>query len=182
MIDYGLNYDEFVIQEISYVTVANGSFFKSISGPLVLTNQNILFFELNFMGNVKEKHKYPISSIKKYDGQAQIKYDNQRFRLTIYLQNTTLNFCNVSETKNCYEFINGINKLLFGDDAKLVNSSIPFLNTFVNTINSAKEGLGINKKEKEKKVVKCEGCGCEVVGIINKVVNCPYCNRPTKIL
>jgi hypothetical protein len=180
MINYDLDFDEVVIQEFRMATLVNNKMFATSSGPLVLTNHSIIFYELNFIGKVKRKIKYPLNTIKTYNNQAQVKYDV--YTIIIYTQTETIGFRVGDYKSECYKFINNINKILFGDDAIEIKEKSPGLEAISNAFSSIKASLGFDTdKSKEKIVVKCEGCGSDFSGLKSTVVKCPYCGRPKKL-
>ena len=180
--NYDLGVNEVIIMEFQRATLKTDKIFSAPTGNLVLTNLGINFYELGLTNKIKNTRKYPLSSIKTYNKVVQIKYEEVGL-LTIYLQTETITFRVQQTKKECINFINEVNKLVFGENAETITYKSPTMQAVSDIFSQVKDSLGIKGTifAKEKVVKKCEGCGCQYEGEKDTVVNCPYCGQPNKM-
>lgn len=103
--------------------------------------------------------------------------------LVIYLQTETITFRVVQSKKECFRFINEVNKLVFGADAEVIKDKNSPLESLSSVFSQVKDYLGIPDKDDiiEEVAKKCDGCGYENKGKKGTVVKCPYCGKPNQM-
>ena len=158
---------------------------------LYLTNKNIVAVgekKLSFGRKTKEMIKYPLSSIKIYENEAQaLITDHPKGMpfLDIYFISGQESFA-MHHKKDVIEWVKKINELLTGEKKSSAQKNdriiIPGADTVAKalkgTIDTYKDTFKIKKKSK---TVKCPNCGAPVSGTKGTDVKCSYCGSPVNI-
>ena len=185
MNNYDLQFDEVLIHEGRYTVETSD---RKGKGPqdIAITNKNIIILVKGLFGGVKEIRKYPISSVKQFDGKAALRFDEKILEggtLTISLTNCEMRFSFSQENKKYgRDIANTINKLVTGSEENIVQSAVPGMDIIADTL---KGTLDVFKKSFStpagKKSIVCPGCNADIVGTVGSVISCQYCGKQIHI-
>lgn len=187
MEDLRLDYDEAVILENERVRRGTGMM-VNFTNKLVLTNKNLIIVEYNMLRKPKNIEKLPLSSIRTYNGQAQVsvKRDVSGYTaLDIYFNNGPEKFTFMAMTnKEPQKWMDSINSLIngvavsMGTDKTAVENAAEIVADSIASVAGAFTSA-FNKRMNKDKVsaVQCPSCSAFVKGQVGTVAMCPYCGR-----
>ena len=181
MNNYDLQFDEVIMHEGRYTIETSDRKGKG-SQDIAITNKNIIILIKGFFGGVKEIKKYPISSVKQFDGKAALRFDEKLLdggTLSISLMNCEMRISFAQEEKKAGKDIaNTINKLVTGSDENIIQNTVPGMDVIADTLKGTFE---VFKKTfstpQGKKTIVCSGCNADVVGTVGSVITCQYCGK-----
>lgn len=187
MDNYHLEPDEAVLTECENTTLEEGKLLNA-SGTLILTSKNLIWLTKNMFGKTKSVQKYPLTDIKIFNNEAQVKLDEkigEYFLLSVFFKTAQLRF-RLMERKKARELLNNINKLVTGSEDDLVAAeAIPgvefIANAIKDTASTFMKAFGIKVNQPEPVTAKCGNCGAPISGLSGQVVKCPYCDTNTKL-
>lgn len=184
-----LGVDEVVL--IKSERVLHGGTLAGYTDTLILTNKYVIYIKRNIWGKAKETKKFPLASIKMYNGKPQAvlnKAANGFPTLDIYFQTSeeTFGFQSKSEVIKWCEKINEAitgEKSSIGDDTNsmfTIPGTEELARTLKATFDTYKEAFGIKTKKEDKPQTascRCSGCGAPNTGIKGETKKCPYCGN-----
>lgn len=171
---YTLNEDEVFIMRAPNVTV--GTFGKV---ELVLTSKNIIQINKGFLGGDKGAEKYPLASLKVYNGKANIvatKNKAGRRQIELFFCGFEKTYCfdNVFSQNKWVAEVKKAHKQYLEDAEKARKQAAEKGNIIKSLTNSAKNI--IPKRELTCQQFKCEKCGADLRGIKGEMIRCEYCD------
>lgn len=198
MENYHLYSDETVLVEIQGALREINSF-KTETGNLVLTNRDIIWATKNFFGKLANFQRFPITDLKVFNGEVQIKAVN-RHKLTFnretkeycnaqfFFTNTQMEFGQV-EYYQVRDILRYVTPILTHQEYYEPEESLPkksfaaipgaqfVARTLKGTVDTFKETFSEGKTVQSQETVSrfCSQCGASVQGIKGRTVYCQYC-------
>ena len=173
-----LGFDEVVLSELN--NAHDASSFTTKLCNVVLTNKRIIISKIGAFGKTKLLFDKPLSDVKTYNGNAQVKLNSVSGVLTqidVYLSSGKLSFkLTGAGNTDAIRFANELNHIVTETDADLYSESgndtgaKAFMKTFLGQTSAE-----IKKVKNEKVALRCAGCGASFEGIKGRVAKCPYC-------
>ena len=187
MEDLRLDFDEAIILENDKVKRGTG-LMSNYTNKLVLTNKNLIFVEYNMLRKPKNIDKLPLSSIRTYDGQAQVsvKRDVSGYvSIDVYFNNGPEKFTFLSmSTKEPKIWADNINNLINGvavsmrTEKSVVENAAEFAADSIASVAGAFTSAFSKRMKKDKfSAIECPSCSATVKGQVGTVGICPYCGR-----
>lgn len=181
---YQLGTDEVVLAESEHVTEDSSSL-KAETGNIAITNKHFIWAPKNFFDKFKRFEKYPITSIKVYNGKPQVILDgdrNGRTILKVYFKDRDLRFR--LDKKKAREIVEAVGCALTGDNMGFRGSTVSAVENVARKLRGSidvfKTAWGESKLS-EQVSASCKNCGAQLVGSKNRIVKCPYCDSRQKL-
>lgn len=176
---YTLDEDEAFIARASDVTV--GMFGKA---DLILTNKNIVQINKGFWNEETGFEKYPLSSLKVYNGKANIvvtKNSAGKHQVELYFNNSEkiYSFDKVSAESKWISDVKKAHRQYLENAEKARRKSSKNVNIFKVLTDSAKSL--VPQHISIPKAFKCRKCGAELHGLKGENIRCEYCNYENTI-
>lgn len=176
---YTLDEDEAFIARASDVTV--GIFGKA---DLILTNKNIVQINKGFFGEETGFEKYPLASLKVYNGKANIvatKNNSGKHQVELYFNNfeKTYFFDKIFTENKWISDVKKAHRQYLENVEKAHRRAGKNVNVFKTLTDSAKSL--IPKHVPISKTIKCRKCGAELHGRKGENIRCEYCNSENMI-
>ena len=173
-----LSPNEYVLAELREVQDNNSIIAKLFN--VTLTNQRIIFCKIGAFGKEKFAFDKQISSVKVFNGEAQVKVTTvhgTQTKLDIYFDSDQLSFgINGAGNTEAIQFANALNKTVTNTDIDLY--SLTGSETGFSAFKKAFWGINsieAKKHHNQKVAMRCSGCGATFEGIKGKTSRCPYC-------
>lgn len=157
-------------------------------GELFLTNKRLVWAKKTAFGNkIKEMKELPLSQIKMYNGEPQVRVTGQLMEPELQIQHNggiaTISFMNKRTTNN---WMDEIHIAITGQKSssssdRLGNLAIPGMDILgkgiKDSVGAFAAGLGVkNKLIKDKNVTTtCSACGAPISGIKGEKIICEFC-------
>ncbi|MCC8140802.1 MAG: hypothetical protein LIO67_10995 [Lachnospiraceae bacterium] len=153
MASYNLESEEAIILQSS--CVMHGGLMSAYTDEIILTNMNFIYVSKGIFGNVKNIMKYPLESIKVYQGIAQAlvaKAQNGDEALQINFEQGTEIYCFQNDPEEETEkWVNGINRIITGSPSPYIQPEDDewfFAGAIRDTVGVFKDALGFKKEKK----------------------------------
>lgn len=179
--DYQLLPHEYMVMNSDHVSFGKNGL---STDELILTNLHLIYIKKGLWGGKKDQVTIPINQIKIFEGKPQVSVTktNGVKRLEIYYNGGQAIFA-FNNTKDTDKWARNIIKLISGDtsnfetlgDSSLFGADV-LAETFKDTFDTFKAGLGIKDAEPEKISTKCSFCGAPLSGQVKQTVRCVYCD------
>ncbi len=187
--EFQLKPEEAVVYSAQKVGYGDNPFNKN--NDLILTNQALIFIKKDLFGKTKEVVRYPLSDICISNGKPQviksmINSVNASFDvyLTYGVEKFKFDFSSDVEewVASTIETITGqkVERKTGFEDFAGFDDLVQMADSVANSVNGLKKAFGI--KSDEMVACKCSSCGASVSGIIDEVIECPYCGTHVKIV
>ena len=162
-------------------SVKSGSVWATHTDELILTNLNIILIKRGILGAKKNEQRFPISQIKKVNGNPQVMLGQNSLNGSDQLHITFTHGVEWFEfqsnsKKEIAKWIRAIYKL-FNLEPEDEEEGFDLTSTLKKGVDSIKNILGIKSENEETvKSIKCSGCKAPLMGKSGQVVKCIYCD------
>ena len=178
MAGISLGSDEVVLSELNNAQDASSITTKLCN--VVLTNKRIIVSRIGAFGKAKFAFDKPLSEVKTYNGNAQVKVTTVSGLLTqidIYLSSGQISFkLNGVGNTVVIRFANELNHIVTGTEADLYSETgndtgaKAFMKVFFGATSTE-----VRKVTNQKVAIRCTRCGGSFEGIKGRTARCPYC-------
>jgi|GEM_PF-1083201 len=193
MDDLGLRPNETVIMKSE--NVGHGRM-APLTGNLILTDQNIIYVNMNVFGRTKGVLRYPLSQIKTYEGHASVRAGREALclQLEVFIASgqETFTFNNKKDVlrwaKTVNDVISGmpIGSTMASDDENMVVPGFDvagkmFGSVIRSTVDGFKSAIGAGasdapSEQSSLSASRCTSCGAPISGVQGQIVRCRYCD------
>lgn len=170
--------NEFVVSELTNVFGGDSIITKLFN--VTLTNKRIIVSRIGAFGKSKFSFEKHISTVKVYNGEAQVKvasvYGTQT-KIDIYLISEQLSFkMNGTGNTDAIRFANALNHVVTGTDVDIY--SLSGNDTGMSAFKKAFFGISsaeAKKQVNQKVAIRCSSCGATFEGLKGRTAKCPFC-------